>query len=181
MFYYLSKTIKHIDQIVEILIQEFPHIKTIIQNINERHDNVILGDEERYCMEKVIFMIQLLDNQYKISLKSFYQINPIQVEKLYQTAIDLAHINQDSVVLDAYCGIGTITLSLAKHVKKVYGVEVVPQAIEDAKNNALLNKIDNAEFVCDDAGKYMVELVKKNTHLDVVFVDPPRKDVQKNS
>ena len=77
--------------------------------------------------------------------------------------------------MDAYCGIGTITLSLAKHVKKVYGVEVVPQAIEDAKNNALLNKIDNAEFVCDDAGKYMVELVKKNTHLDVVFVDPPRK------
>ena len=108
-------------------------------------------------------------------MKSFYQINPIQVEVLYQTAIDLAHLNQDSVVLDAYCGIGTITLSLAKHVKKVYGVEVVYQAIEDAKNNALLNKIDNVDFVCDDAGKYMVELVKKNTHLDVVFVDPPRK------
>ena len=103
-----------------------------------------------------IFSSIITDNQYKISLKSFYQINPIQVEKLYQTAIDLAHINQDSVVLYAYCGIGTITLSLAKHVKKVYGVEVVPQAIEDAKNNALLNKIDNAEFVCDDAGKYMV-------------------------
>ena len=175
MFYYLSKTIKHIDQIVEILIQEFPHIKTIIQNINERHDNVILGDEEKILYGKGYIYDTLLDNQYKISLKSFYQINPIQVEKLYQTAIDLAHINQDSVVLDAYCGIGTITLSLAKHVKKVYGVEVVPQAIEDAKNNALLNKIDNAEFVCDDAGKYMVELVKKNTHLDVVFVDPPRK------
>lgn len=181
MFYYLSKTIKHIDQIVEILIQEFPHIKTIIQNINDRHDNVILGDEEKILYGKGYIYDTLLDNQYKISLKSFYQINPIQVEKLYQTAIDLAHINQDSVVLDAYCGIGTITLSLAKHVKKIYGVEVVPQAIEDAKNNALLNKIDNAEFVCDDAGKYMVELVKKNIHLDVVFVDPPRKDVQKNS
>ena len=170
-----QKTIKHIDQIVEILIQEFPHIKTIIQNINDRHDNVILGDEEKILYGKGYIYDTLLDNQYKISLKSFYQINPIQVEKLYQTAIDLAHINQDSVVLDAYCGIGTITLSLAKHVKKIYGVEVVPQAIEDAKNNALLNKIDNAEFVCDDAGKYMVELVKKNIHLDVVFVDPPRK------
>ncbi|BCL58150.1 23S rRNA (uracil-C(5))-methyltransferase RlmCD [Faecalibacillus intestinalis] len=170
-----QKTIKHIDQIVEILIQEFPHIKTIIQNINDRHDNVILGDEEKILYGKGYIYDTLLDNQYKISLKSFYQINPIQVEKLYQTAIDLAHINQDSVVLDAYCGIGTITLSLAKHVKKVYGVEVVPQAIEDAKNNALLNKIDNADFVCDDAGKYMVDLVKKNTHLDVVFVDPPRK------
>ena len=136
---------------------------------------LILGDKEVILYGDGYIYDRLLDNQYKISLKSFYQVNPIQVEKLYQTAIDLAHINQDSVVLDAYCGIGTITLSLAKHVKKVYGVEVVPQAIEDAKNNALLNKIDNADFVCDDAGKYMVELVKKNTHLDVVFVDPPRK------
>ena len=127
-----QKTIKHIDQIVEILIQEFPHIKTIIQNINDRHDNVILGDEEKILYGKGYIYDTLLDNQYKISLKSFYQINPIQVEKLYQTAIDLAHINQDSVVLDAYCGIGTITLSLAKYVHKVYGVEVVPQAIEDA-------------------------------------------------
>ena len=170
-----QKTIKHIDQIVETLVKEFPHIKTIIQNINERHDNVILGDEEKILYGKGYIYDTLLGNQYKISLKSFYQINPIQVEKLYQTAIDLAHLTKESTVLDAYCGIGTITLSLAKHVKKVYGVEVVPQAIEDAKNNALLNKIDNAEFVCDDAGKYMVELVKKNTHLDVVFVDPPRK------
>ena len=77
--------------------------------------------------------------------------------------------------MDAYCGIGTITLSLAKYVKKVYGVEIVSDAIKDAKNNALLNHIENVEFVCDDAGKYMVELVKKNIHLDVVFVDPPRK------
>lgn len=181
MFHYLSKTIKHIDQIVETLVQEFPHIKTIIQNINERHDNVILGDEEKILYGQGYIYDTLLKNQYKISLKSFYQINPIQVEVLYQTAIDLAHLNQDSVVLDAYCGIGTITLSLAKHVKKVYGVEVVYQAIEDAKNNALLNKIDNVDFVCDDAGKYMVELVKKNTHLDVVLLIHHEKDVQKNS
>ena len=120
-----------------------------------------------------------MDNRYKISLKSFYQINPIQVEKLYQKAIEFAKLSNDDVVLDAYCGIGTIALSLAKYVKKVYGVEIVDTAINDARNNAKLNKIENVEFKCDDAGKYMIELVNNNIHLDVVFVDPPRKGCSK--
>ena len=170
-----KQKIPHINEITDILIKEYPNIKTIIQNINDRHDNVILGDKEINLYGPGYIYDTLLDNQYKISLKSFYQINPIQVETLYQTAINLADLSKEDTVLDAYCGIGTITLSLAKHVKKVYGVEVVPEAIEDAKNNASLNNIDNVDFVCDDAGKYMVELVKKNIHLDVVFVDPPRK------
>ena len=109
------------------------------------------------------------------SLKSFYQVNPIQVEKLYLKAIEFADLSKDDVVLDAYCGIGTITLSVAKYVKKVYGVEIVDAAIADAKNNANLNNINNVEFTCADAGKYMIELVNDNQHLDVVFVDPPRK------
>ena len=111
-----------------------------------------------------------MDNRYKISLKSFYQVNPIQVEKLYQKAIEFAKLSNDDVVLDAYCGIGTIALSLAKYVKKVYGVEIVDTAINDARNNAKLNRIENVEFKCDDAGKYMIELVNNNIHLDVVFV-----------
>ena len=136
---------------------------------------MILGDEEIILYGKGYIYDTLLNNQYKISLKSFYQINPIQVEVLYQQAIQLASLNNECTVLDAYCGIGTIALSLSKYVKKVYGVEVVLEAIEDAKNNASINHIDNVEFVCDDAGKYMMELVKNNVHLDVVFVDPPRK------
>lgn len=167
--------IKDIDKLVKVIVSEFPMIKTVIQNINHRTDNVILGDQEVILYGDGYIYDTLLNNKYKISLKSFYQVNPIQVEKLYSTAIDFAALSKDDIVLDAYCGIGTITLSLAKHVKKVYGVEIVEAAIDDAKNNALLNNIDNVEFKCEDAGKYMVELVNNNQHLDVVFVDPPRK------
>lgn len=170
-----QKIIPHLDKIIETLINEFPNIKTIIQNINSRHDNVILGDEEIVLYGPGFIYDQLLENTYKISLKSFFQINPIQVEILYKKAIELAHLDQNSVVLDAYCGIGTIALSLAAHVKKVYGVEIVHDAIDDAKNNAVFNHIENVDFICEDAGKYMVELVNQHIHLDVVFVDPPRK------
>ncbi|MEG0592453.1 MAG: 23S rRNA (uracil(1939)-C(5))-methyltransferase RlmD, partial [Coprobacillus sp.] len=94
---------------------------------------------------------------------------------LYQKAIDLAEFDKDDVVVDAYCGIGTITLSMAKYVKQVYGVEVVEQAIVDAKENALRNNIGNVEFTCQDAGEFMVEFANKNIKVDVVMVDPPRK------
>lgn len=171
---YLDK-INNIEKIVDEIVKEFPMIKTVIQNINHRIDNVILGDKEIVLYGDGFICDTLLNNTYKISLKSFYQVNPLQVEKLYQTAIDFAELSPNDIVLDAYCGIGTITLSLANHVKKVYGVEIVEAAISDAKNNAKLNNIQNVEFKCADAGEYMVELVEKNTKLDVVFVDPPRK------
>lgn len=167
--------IAHIDKIVETLVKEFPHLKTIIQNINPQHDNVILGEKEVILYGPGYIYDTLLGNRYKISLKSFYQINPIQVEVLYQKAIEFACLDHHDTVLDAYCGIGTISLSMAKHVKKVYGVEIVKEAIQDAKNNAAMNHIENVQFVCEDAGKYMLELLKKHIHLDVVFVDPPRK------
>lgn len=167
--------IKDVDKLVKIITSEFPMIKTVIQNINHRTDNVILGDREVILYGDGYIYDTLLGNKYKISLKSFYQVNPIQVEKLYSKAIEFADLSKDDVVLDAYCGIGTITLSVANFVKKVYGVEIVEAAIDDAKNNALLNNIDNVEFKCDDAGLYMLELANNNQHLDVVFVDPPRK------
>ena len=167
--------IKDIDKLVEIITKEFPMIKTVIQNINHRTDNVILGEQEVILFGNGYIYDTLLGNKYKISLKSFYQVNPIQVEKLYSKAIEFAGLSKEDIVLDAYCGIGTITLSVAKYVKKVYGVEIVETAIDDAKNNAVLNNISNAEFKCSDAGKYMLELVNQDQHLDVVFVDPPRK------
>lgn len=167
--------IKDIDKLVKIITKEYPMIKTVIQNINSRTDNVILGDQEVILFGDGYIKDTLLGNVYKISLKSFYQVNPFQVEKLYSKAIEVANLSKDDIVLDAYCGIGTIALSLAKYVKKVYGVEIVESAIKDAKNNAILNNVDNAEFKCDDAGKYMLELVNNDQHLDVVFIDPPRK------
>lgn len=175
VFITYTKKIPHLKNIVRILVKEFPQIKTVIQNINTRHDNVILGDQEIILYGDGVIHDTLLGNTYTISLKSFYQINPRQVEVLYAKAIAYAHFQKEDIVIDAYCGIGTIALSLASQVKEVYGVEVVPQAIEDAKKNALANGITNAYFTCDDAGDYMVKCAKEGKHIDVVMVDPPRK------
>ena len=117
----------------------------------------------------------MLGNTYRISVKSFYQVNPVQVEHLYQKAIAFAELKSTDEVIDAYCGIGTISLSMAQYVKKVYGVEIVKQAIIDAKENADRNNISNVDFTCQDAGEFMVDFAKKNKHIDVVMVDPPRK------
>lgn len=170
-----QKQMKGINYIIDVLKKEFTDLKTIVQNINTGHNNVILGDEVNILDGPGYIDDVLLGNTYRISLKSFYQINPIQVEHLYQKAIEYADFKPSDVVIDAYCGIGTIALSLAKYVDKVYGVEIVEQAIHDAKENAMRNKIDNVEFICCDAGEFMIEFTKKKQHIDVVMVDPPRK------
>ncbi len=169
------KKVNNIKQIVNTITKEFPMIKTVIQNINTKNDNVVLGVHQELLFGDGYITDVLLGNTYKISLFSFYQINPVQVETLYQTAIDYANLKPTDVVIDAYCGIGTITLSLAKYVKEVHGVEIIPQAIRDAKNNAVTNKIKNAKFTCIDAGEFMVECANNKKSIDVVFVDPPRK------
>ena len=107
--------------------------------------------------------------------KVIWKLIPIQTEVLYETAITYANLSKDDIVIDAYCGIGTISLSVANYVKQVYGVEIVPQAIVDAKENAKRNGITNTEFTCIDAGEYMNQLAKQKKHIDTVFVDPPRK------
>ena len=175
VFITYTKKIPHLKEIVRLITEEFPEIKTVIQNINTRHDNVILGDQEIILYGGGVIHDTLLGNDYTISLKSFYQINPRQVEVLYSKAIEFANFDQDDVVIDAYCGIGTIALSLAKKVKEVHGVEVVPQAIVDAKENAKRNGIANAHFTCGDAGEFMVECAKEQKAIDVVMIDPPRK------
>lgn len=170
-----KKKIKNIQWIIQILTKEFPHLQTIIHNINNRHDNVILGDKINILYGSGYIEDVLLGNTYRISTQSFYQINPIQVEHLYQKAIDYADLKSTDHVIDAYCGIGTISLSLAKYVEHVYGVEIVEQAIRDAKENAQRNHITNVEFTCQDAGEFMVDFAKKGKYIDVVMVDPPRK------
>ena len=160
---------------VKDLVNKCPEITTIILNVNKRKTDVILGDKEVVLYGSGFIIDKLCDLSFRISPKSFYQINPIQCEKLYHLAIENANITKNDTVLDAYCGIGTIGLAASKFAKKILGVEIVKEAIIDAKNNAKANKIDNVDFVCGDASKYMLDLASKKQHIDVVLMDPPRK------
>ncbi len=166
---------KYKEEFICELTKTFPNLKTIVQNINTRRDNVILGEEEKVWYGKGYIQDVLNGLTFNISSKSFYQINPPQVEVLYNKAIELADIQPTDVVIDAYCGIGTISLCMAKSAKKVIGVEIVEQAIQDAKKNAEINHIDNVEFLVGDAAEYMSQLADQKKHIDVVMVDPPRK------
>lgn len=157
------------------LIKQHPNIKTIIQNINTRDTNVILGEKELTLYGPGYIEDVLLGVKFKISSKSFYQVNPIQTATLYSKAIELANLSKNDRVLDAYCGIGTIGLIASKKVAEIIGVEIVADAIKDAKTNAKINNIENANFVLDDASDFMVNLAKISEKIDAVFVDPPRK------
>lgn len=162
-------------EIVDHIIEKLPNVVSVIQNINPNKTNVILGKESVVLYGKNYITDQLLGKTYRISDHSFYQINTLQAEKLYQTAIDFAELNPTDTVIDAYCGIGTIALSLAETVNKVYGVEVVPEAIEDAKVNAQLNHVGNTEFVAGKAEEVLNEWKNEGVQADVLIADPPRK------
>ena len=162
-------------EIVKDLVKVYPNIKTIVQNINTRDTNVILGEQENILYGNGYIEDILLGIKFKISSKSFYQVNPIQTEKLYSKAITLASLKKSDRILDTYCGIGTIGLIVSKNVDEVIGVEIVKDAIKDAKNNAILNNINNTHFVHADASDFMVDLAKTSEKIDVVFTDPPRK------
>ncbi|TWT16489.1 23S rRNA (uracil(1939)-C(5))-methyltransferase RlmD [Streptococcus sp. sy010] len=164
-----------IEQLIEHLTKSFPNLVSIIQNINDQKTNVILGKEFRTLYGSLTISDQLLGNHYEISAQSFYQVNTPMAEKLYQTAIEFADLTPSDVVIDAYSGIGTIGLSFAKHVKAVYGVEVVEQAVEDAKANAKRNDISNAHYQVGPAEKVMSQWLKDGLVADVIIVDPPRK------
>lgn len=161
--------------LIKDLLKSFPNIKTIVQNINTRDTNVILGEKEMVLFGSGYIEDILMGVRFKISSKSFYQVNPIQTEILYSKAIELADLKKTDRVLDAYCGIGTIGLIASKNASEVIGVEIVKDAIKDAKNNAILNNINNVHFVLADAGDFMVNFSKTSEKIDVVFVDPPRK------
>jgi len=160
---------------VKEFIRRCPNIKCLVQNINSRDTNVILGEKERILFGSGHIKDSILGVDFLISSKSFFQVNPVQVEKLYSKAIEFAELKKDETVFDAYCGIGTISLIASRSSKSVLGVEIVVDAIKDANKNAKLNKIDNARFVCGDAGETLERLANENTKFDCVFVDPPRK------
>ena len=160
---------------VKEFVKRCPEIKCLVQNINKRDTNVILGEKERILYGSGHVKDSILGVDFLISSKSFFQVNPIQVEVLYSKAIEYANLNKDETIFDAYCGIGTISLIASRQVKKVVGVEIVKEAIIDAKKNAKLNKIDNAEYICGDAGEVFKSLINSGVKFSTVFVDPPRK------
>ena len=159
---------------VKALLKEHPEITTVIQNVNGRNTSMVLGQKENVLYGKGYIEDTLCGCVFRISSKSFYQINPVQTEKLYAKAIELADLKGTENVLDAYCGIGTIGLIAAAHCRQVAGVELNPDAVKDAVNNRNRNKVENARFFRGDAGEFMVGLANDGQKLDVVFMDPPR-------
>ena len=148
---------------------------TLVLTVNTKKGNVVLGDEYITLYGPGYIEDTLCGLNFRLSPRSFYQVNHHQAQRLYNAAIEQAQITKDDLVLDLYCGVGTITLCMAKAAGKVIGVEVVPQAVEDAKDNAMRNGIENAEFFCGDAGEAALALEQQGIIPDVVVVDPPRK------
>lgn len=170
-----EKNIRHKDEIVSELTKEYPTLKSIIQNVNMQNTNVILGNEcvTLYGQEYITDILG--EYKFKISPLSFYQVNPVQTEVLYNIAKEYANLQGTETVFDLYSGIGTISIFIADNAKKVYGVEVVEQAVFDAKENAEINEIRNVEFIQGEAEVIVPEMYKEGKKADVVFVDPPRK------
>lgn len=169
-------------ELVNSLISEFKEIKTIAKNINSQNTNVILGNQTEIIYGEGYIEDYLENKKFKISPMSFYQVNPIQTEKLYSKAVEYAKLSGNETIFDLYCGIGTIGIFASDKVKKIYGIETIPEAIEDAKENARINNIENSEFYSGDVERVLPELIKnKKLFADVIFVDPPRKGCDKKA
>ena len=177
-----GKDIPNEAQIIEQVVNRFPNVKTIVKNINTKNTNVILGKKNINIYGDGTISDKLGNLVFKISPLSFYQVNPVQTEKLYNIGVEAAKITNDDVVFDLYCGIGTISLFMAQYAKKVYGVEIVEQAVEMAKENAKINGIDNVDFFAGDVEHVLDDLINgKKIVPDVVMIDPPRKGLDKKS
>lgn len=177
-----GKEIPNEADLVKSLTSRFSDVKTIIKNINMQNTNVILGKENINLYGNGYIEDILGDLRFKISPLSFYQVNPVQAEKLYKIGVESADITNKDIVFDLYCGIGTISLFMAKYAKKVYGVEIVEEAIKDAKENAKINNIENTEFIAGDAQKVLDDLINvKKIIPNIIMLDPPRKGLDKTS
>ena len=177
-----TKKFEKENELVKYITSKYQEIKTIIKNINSQNTNVILGRENEVLYGDGYIYDYLGEFKFKISPMSFYQVNPIQTEKLYSKAIEYAELSGNETVFDLYCGIGTIGIFASKNVKRLYGIETVPEAIEDAWQNAKANNLENAEFFVGDVEKTLPEFIKeRNINPDVVFLDPPRKGCDKTA
>ena len=159
---------------IKALLNVHPEITTIVQNINNKFTSMVLGEKEIVLYGKGYIEDVLCGCTFRISPKSFYQINPIQTEILYGKAIEFAGLSGREKVIDAYCGIGTIGIVASKNAGEVIGCELNPDAIKDAKINAKINGIENIKFICADAGEFMLGMKEQDEKCDVLFMDPPR-------
>lgn len=167
-------------ELIEALCSEVEGIKSIIQNINSEKTNVILGQKCTTLWGTDTIVDTIGEFKFNISPLSFFQVNPVQTEVLYNKALEYADLKGNEVVFDAYCGAGTISLFLSQKAKKVYGVEIIPEAIENAKTNAKQNGVTNTEFIVGEAEKVIPELINSGVNADVVVVDPPRKGCERS-
>lgn len=170
-----TEELPHRKTLIRELTERYPQIKSIAQNINTKRTNAIFGDTTKTLWGRDVIYDQIGDVTFAISARSFFQVNPTQTEVLYGKALEFAGLTGKETVIDAYCGIGTISLFLAKQAKHVYGVEIVPEAIEDAKKNAELNKITNATFEVGKSEDVIPNWRDQGIEPDVIVVDPPRK------
>ncbi len=170
-----AASLPHERELTAMLRAGVPGLCSLYLNINRRGDNVILGPESRLLYGEERLQDTLCGLQYALSPQSFFQVNPVQTEKLYQTAVDFAGLTGNELVADLYCGAGTISLLLARHAKKVVGIEIVPQAIRDAEENARVNGVSNAEFHAAAAEDLLPQMVAQGLRPDVIVLDPPRK------
>ena len=159
---------------VKALRKKYPQIATVVLNVNNKKTSMVLGERDIVIYGKCFIRDTLCGCSFRISPQSFYQVNPVQTEILYKTAIEYASLGRKETVIDAYCGIGTIGLVAAKRAKNVIGVELNPDAVHDARINARENKITNAHFYQGDAGEFMEKMAENGECADVVFMDPPR-------
>mgnify|MGYP000708277539 FL=1 len=170
------------NELVENLKTKYPEIKAIVKNINMKNTNVILGQENINLYGNGYIEDILGEYKFKISPLSFYQVNPVQAEKLYDLGVSMAEITKNDIVFDLYCGIGTISLFMSKFAKKVYGIEIVEEAVKMAKENAQNNNVSNTEFFAGDVEIVLDDLINnKGLKADVVMFDPPRKGLDKKS
>ncbi|MDF2804154.1 MAG: methyltransferase, TrmA family, partial [Anaerocolumna sp.] len=170
-----GESLPHADYLVEHLLDSVPEIKSIVINVNKNQSNVILGDKNIVIYGEEAIFDYIGHFKFRISPNSFFQVNPVQTDVLYSKALEYAALSGSETVFDAYCGIGTISLFLSQKAKKVYGVEIVPQAIDNAKENAVLNNVDNVEFILGESEKVIPEMHQEGIKADVIVVDPPRK------
>ncbi|WP_238882961.1 23S rRNA (uracil(1939)-C(5))-methyltransferase RlmD [Clostridium sp. YIM B02551] len=167
-------------EFIEVMKNNIEGLTSIVQNINDKETNVILGMRNNTLWGRDVITDYIGDFKFNISPLSFFQVNPMQTETLYSKALEFAELTGEEVVFDAYCGTGTITLFLSQKAKKVYGVEIVPQAIDDAWKNAKENNVENVEFFVGEAETVIPELISKGVKADVVVVDPPRKGCEQS-
>lgn len=175
-----GKELPYSDELVESFKAELPGLKSVVINVNTDDTNVVLGKKNKTLYGEGYITDVLCGLKFKISPQSFYQVNRKGAELLYTKAAEYAALKGDEVLLDLYCGTGTIGLSMAHKAKKLVGVEIVPKAIEDAKENAKINGVDNARFICGDAAKAAETLKSEGLTPDVIIIDPPRKGCDKS-